>query len=203
MKLPRAVAASLELALLLPAFAAAAIDSSAPARSVESEVTFTRTHDPGRVALFVQSTRPSAGVRESITIYGDGRTVLSRKAPGDEISSAEGELQLDATRIDLLFDSVVRGGLADFDPTTVRAQELRRGDGFRPRSSSGPIVKILVSLDTLERDGRLSSGIHKKIEIMSPELAAEYYPEIREYQAVLVLLEFMERVWREWTVSNQ
>ena len=191
------------LAVLLLTFPLFSLAEVPRAREGSGDLKFTRTHNPGRVVLFVQSIRPSAGVRESITIYGDGRTLLSRDAPGGEISSAEGELKLDATRIDRVLEEVVASGLADYDPTTIRARELTRGDGFRPRSSSGPLVKILVSFDSIERKSQLSADVHRQIEMMSPQLAAEHYPEIREYAAVVMLLDFMEQIWREWSATAQ
>ena len=183
--------AVIALIVLLAATPAAPLLAGTPE---QQQAAFTCTDDPARVVLFVQSTKPSTGVRDTMTIYGDGRLSLARHQEG---ATNRSELRLTAKELHELLRQVVDDGLAEFDPTTIRARQIDSNGGFHPKSSSGPLVKVLLSLETLKRGERTIQPVEKAIDFMSPQLSAERFPEIREYSGLVRLLEYMEAAFQQ------
>lgn len=169
-----------------------ALGGSACGLASDELATFTRTDDPERVVLLVQSERPGAGVRDTMTLYGDGRLALARHQDG---KAQRREGRLEPFELDELLRQVVADRLAEFDPISIRAREVDKNGGFRPTSSSGPLVKVLISLDSLSRGGRPAQKVERQVDFMSPQLAAERFPEIREYQGLVRLLDYMRRAF--------
>jgi hypothetical protein len=161
---------------------------------------FSRTHDPARVVLFVQSERPGAAVRDTMTLYGDGRVALSRYQEG---TVERREMRLPASEVDALVRQVVDDGLADFDPVTIRARQIEAHGNFHPKSSSGPLVKVLISLESLQRGEGPAAPVEKTIDFMSPQLSAERFPEIREYAGLVRLLDLLQGLFVRAEVATR
>lgn len=178
-------------ALVMPLLTAIALaaGSPSPAISDDEAVSFVYSDDPRTSVLFVQEEWSSTGDLRSLIVFGDGRMQLSNGSAGAEPEVRNSTLS--TGRLDALIRQVVEDGLADYDAPTMEARLRSRVGDAIPLESDGPLVTVLVSLEELEREGRVRSPISTRIQLGSPRLLATAFPDFPEFQGIVRLMDFL------------
>lgn len=162
----------------------------APPASDLPTVSYSYSHDPSAVLLFVQVFAPQVGSSRSFTLYGDGRVELLVRPAGQQ-SDSHSEFRLSPEEIDRLLQGAVDCGLAEWDATRIEAEQLKANDGREFLVVDGAVVHVSLALETFRRGDWMVRDLRKSIRVRSPRDMAERFPGIKEYEGIARLVDYL------------
>jgi hypothetical protein len=159
-----------------------------------TSLNFTYSQDAEKVVLFVQTIVPLSAVSKSMTLYGDGRLELARGRslkPSEETHT----VRLTNDEVRALLADAITSGVAEWDSLTIRARQLKETAGAQfSGADDAPTVVVMMSLDALQRGegAEEKRNIRADFRLNDPAYAARFFPEIKEFEGVLSLMQYME-----------
>lgn len=163
---------------------------TAPPASDAANVSYSYSHDPSAVILFVQVFAPQVGSSRSLTLFGDGRLELLVR-PGSQEGDSRSEIRLSLEEVDQLLRGAVDSGLAEWDATRIEAEQLKASNGRRFLVVDGTAVHVSLALESFCRGDRTVRDVRKSIRVRSPRDMAERFPGIEEYEGIARLVDYL------------
>ena len=157
------------------------------AESPFTQATFNYSTQPDKMLVFV-SFVPGYGPRTqlSVGLFGDGRLVFKEIKAGKTI---EETVQLTDGDLESILRLVVNFGLAEWDMTRVRAQQLEKNNGniYGGISSDSTHTTVLISLENYRRGTLALDHLEAVVRFQGPFQANELYPPILEIRGIVEL----------------
>jgi hypothetical protein len=150
-----------------------------------SEAEFQIPADLTRAVLHIDTSTMS-GAAQSITLYGNGRFELSDSRAGEYVG------QLEFAELEQVLANAIAHGLAEWDEDAIYAKKFKK-EGRRPSPDpvDGRRVAVLLRVDDYRRGTIQIDRVERGMKATGPDVAAERYPEIPQFQGLLELLDWM------------
>jgi len=152
--------------------------------------------DSETVVLFIQMNAATARDVRSLSVFGDGRVVLSRGPDGESPIDTK-ETRLARAEVEDLLELCIVGRLASYDPMSLNARR-RTALGGRPFSApdGAPTLAVMFQVENARLGDTDLGRVRGSVTEFAVDLGAETFPGFPEYRSLAALQSYLLESFR-------